>query len=398
MVELTLHDGLEVGVPVLAADLGHDREVDLAADGELIEVVAVQNDRVILDLAGVAGVAEFAAVDAGTVGLDLHVALADDLAVEGVAVGEGLIHLGDLDLDAAGLETRLDPVLGVLIDDEALGNAPHVVGVVGDDGEAHLNGAGAAGDGDVGHRGVGVDEGEDALEGVLVEAVIVAELDVAEDAAGAADEADDVAHGPDVRAHGDDAHVEVHVEAGFHELVDDAADQEHEDAARLIALDGLNGLLHAGGGADHDREAGDVAGDEGNAQGTHLGVGEVAVVDGALIGVLAAGILAGLDDLGGDGGADAGGEDVLGLVVARHHRAHSGEGGLQLAQGGDLDAEVRVETRQIVGGVGQLHGCVFTQLGNHGVDVGFRLEIHLVGASEYSVKQSHISIPFRYSI
>ena len=150
--------------------------------------------------------------------------------------------------------------------------------VVGDDREAHLDGAGAAGHGDVIDGLVGVDEGVDAVEGVLMEAVPVTGLDVAEDHGGADDQADDMADGPDVLAHGNHTDGEAHGHALLHGLLDDAADQEDEDTAGLIALDGLHSLFRRGSGADHDDEAGDIAGDQGHAQFTDFGVDEVAVV------------------------------------------------------------------------------------------------------------------------
>src|SRR5699024_1461564 len=104
--------------------------------------------------------------------------------------------------------------------------------------------------------------------------------------------------------------------------------------------DGLHSLFRGGGGADHDHEAGDVAGDQGHAQFTDLGVGEVAVVMGALIGGGRAGVLAGLDHLGGDGGAHAGGVDGVGAGRPAHHGLAVLTGGLDVAHGGDLLADV----------------------------------------------------------
>ena len=125
---------------------------------------------------------------------------------------------------------------------------------------------------------IGVDERVDAVEGVLVEAVAVAGLDVAEDHGRADDEGDDVADGPDLLADGDDTDGEAHGKACLDSLLDDAADQEDEDTAGLIALDGLNRFFGGGSRPDHDDEAGDIAGDQRNAQLTDFRVGEVAVI------------------------------------------------------------------------------------------------------------------------
>ena len=264
--------------------------------------------------------------------------------------------------------------------------------VIGDDREAHLDGAGAAGHDDVCHRRIGVDEREDALEGVVVERLGVAGLGRAEDEGRAAHQGDDVANGPDVGADGHGANVEAGGHAQGVDLVDDAADHEYEDTAGLVALDGLQSFLSGGGGADHDHEAGDVAGDQRNAQLAHLGVGEVAVVLGALIGGGGAGILAGLDDLGRHGGGHAGIEDGLGAVLAGHHLADLGQSRLQLAQGGDLDAQVGIDAGQEVSRVGHRHRRVFAQLGDDSVQLLFGLEVHFIGTTEYSLKQSHVCL------
>ena len=84
--------------------------------------------------------------------------------------------------------------------------------------------------------------------------------------------------------------------------------------------------------------------------------------------------------------ANAGGEDVLGLILTGHHGLHVGQGVAQLAQGGDLLAQIGVNAGQVVGRVRHLHGSGLAQLGNDGVDLCLRLGKHLVGASEYSVK------------
>ena len=112
----------------------------------------------------------------------------------------------------------------------------------------------------------------------------------------------------------------------------------------------------------------------------------MAVVRGALIGGGGAGILAGLDHLGGDGGADAGGEDGVGPGLPEHHGLDVGEGSLELPDGGDLLADVGIDTGQIVSGAGHGEGSVSAQLGDKLVDVGLGLGEHLVRAAEYAFK------------
>ena len=73
----------------------------------------------------------------------------------------------------------------------------------------------------------------------------------------------------------------------------------------------LDRFLGGGSRADHDDEAGDIAGNKRNAEFTDFRIGEVAVIVRALIRGLGLDIFAGLDHLSGDGGADAGLEDEL---------------------------------------------------------------------------------------
>ena len=223
-----------------------------------------------------------------------------------------------------------------------------------------------------------------------MEGVRVAGLGGAEDHRRAGDQRDDVADGPDVRADRHAAHAETGAHAGGVHLIDDAADHEDEDTAGLIALDGLHGLFNARRGADHDDEAGDVAGDQRNAQLTHFRVGEVAVILRSLVGGGGAGVFAGFDHFRAARGGDAGIEDGLGAILAAHHGAQLAQRFLQLAQLGDLLAQIGVDAGQEVSGVGHGHRGVLAQFGDGGVQLGFRFEVHLIGATEYSIKQSHL--------
>ena len=189
-------------------------------------------------------------------------------------------------MSRASREVALNLVF--LLDDQALGHAEHVVllRVVGDNGEAQLDGAGAAGHGHVVHRGVGVDKGEHAVHGVAPHGLVVAGLGAAEDDGGAEGHADHVGHAAQVAAQGHAADVEAQLHALLDALVDDAAHQGDKDTLGLVLLHQLHALLSGGGGADDHSHAGDVPGDQGHAQLTDLGVGEVAH-DRLLIGAAA---------------------------------------------------------------------------------------------------------------
>ena len=119
------------------------------------------------------------------------------------------------------------------------------------------------------------------------------------------------------------------------------------------------------------------------------------MVDGALIGGLAAGVLAGLDDLGGNGGGHAGGEDGGGAVFPGEHGLDIGQDGLELPEIGDLFAQIGIDTGQIVGRGGQVERRGLSQLGDDGVDLRLRLGEHLVRTAEYTFKKCHMFHPFR---
>ena len=397
-VDLTLEDRLKVGLHGLACDLDGVAHGDLGADRDLVDFGAFDHDLVILDLGGVLRGDKLEAVLAGAVDLDLHIALADDLALKCGGEGDGDIDLRDLQLDAAGLNGGVDPVLGVIIDDEGLRNGPHIVVVVGDDREAQLDGAGAAGDSDVIDGLIGVDECVDAVEGVLVEALDVARLDGAEDHGCAHDQRNDMADGPDLFADGNDTDGEAHGKTGFHSLLDDAADQEDENAAGLVALDRLDRFLGGGSRPDHDDEAGDIAGDKGNAQLTDLCVGEMAVIVRALVRGLGLDIFAGFDHFSGDGGADAGLEDGVGARLTQHHGLDVGQSILQLAGRGDLLADVGIDAGAEIRGGGKRQRSVAADFSHDLVHFFLGLGEHLVRAVEDAVKQClHCGfIPFRF--
>ena len=100
----------------------------------------------ILDFQSFPGLNQLEAVHTGAVHFHLHIAAADDLAFESGGEGHGDIDLGDLQLDVAGLQRGGIPLLGVQLLDQGLGNPEHILGLVGDNGEAQADGTGTVGD------------------------------------------------------------------------------------------------------------------------------------------------------------------------------------------------------------------------------------------------------------
>ena len=195
-------------------------------------------------------------------------------------------------------------------------------------------------------------------------------------------------HAAQVTAQSHAADVEAQLHALLDALVNDTAHQGDKDTLGLVLLHQLHALLSGGGSADDDSHAGDVPGNQRHAQLTDLGVGEVAH-DGLLVGAAAVGgPLHQLDHLGGQGGSDAGGENILGAVVAGHEILDGGlQGLLGLAHGGHLPAGHGVEAGQAGGGIAKGSGGFGPQFGQglvHGLD---RKSVHFVVAGENSLEQ-----------
>ena len=342
-------------------------------------------DLVVLNLGGFLGGDQLEAVHPGAVNFYLHVALTDDLTLEGGGEGDGDVDLGDLDLDVPGLQGGSVELAHVFLDDEALGDAIDVLGLVGDDGEAQGNGAGAAGHDHVVQRLESVDEGGHALHGVLHQVAGVAGGDVAEDQGGAEGHGDHVNHRGHIMSQRHHADVVAGLVALLLELIDDAAHQGHQDALALVALDQFHGLVSAGSGAQDDCHAGDVAGDQGNAQIPDKGVRHMAVA-GSLVGSGAVYVLQDLDELGAQGGGNAGHKGVVQPGSPGHEGLHHAQGGLQLAQGAHLHTGDGIVAGKGIGSVGEGHSLAFAILGNGAVDGGFGEAIYSVVAAEHSFK------------
>jgi len=384
-VELPLHDGLEVGLHVLAGDFHGVRQGDLGAHGDLVQLGAFHGDLVILNLGGFLGGNQLEAIHPGAVHFHLHVALADDLTLEGRGEGDGNVNLGDLDLDVPGLQGGGVELAHVFLDNEALGNPEDVLRLVGDDGEAQGNGAGAASHDHIVQRLEGVDKGRHTLHGVLHQVAGVAGGDVAEDQSSAESHGDHMDHRGHVTPERHHTDVVAGLIALFLKLVDDAAHQGHQDALALVALHQFHSLVSGGSGAQDDRHAGNVAGNQGHTQVPDEGVGHMAVA-GSLVGRSAVQILQNLNELSAQGSGHAGHKGVVQPGGPGHEGLHHAQSGLQLAQGAHLHAGDGIVAGQGIGGVGEGHSLAFAILGNGAVDGGFSEAVYSVVAAEHSFK------------
>ena len=227
-VDLALDDGLEIGLHLRARDLDERAQsvVLLAA----VHIVAEDGDLVVLDLGRIAHEHELGrGVLAGPV-FGVHVGLADDLALKGGRKGDGDGQLLRLDLDVAQLEGVLDGQAVIQHGFQRAGDLILAEVDVDDDREAQGDGACARGDDDIVDRAERIDERRDALLRVLQQAGQVAGLDIAEDQGRADGDGDGVDDGGDVMAERHDAQLEAHLHAALGALVENAADEEGQDA------------------------------------------------------------------------------------------------------------------------------------------------------------------------
>ena len=384
-VELPLHNGLEVGLHGLTGHVHGVGHGDLGAHGDLVDFRSDDGDLVVLDLGGFLGVHQLEAVHTGAVNLHLHIGTADDLALESGSEGNRDIDIGDLDLDVPGLQRGGVELLNIGLHDQALGNTEDVLLLVGDDGEAQSNGAGAAGNDHIVQRSEGVDESGHTLHGVLHQTGSVTGLDVAEDQSGTDGHGDNMDDGGDILAQGDDADVVAGLVLLLLELIDDAAHQSDQHALALIALDQSNGLVSGRSGAQDNGNTGDVAGNQGNTQRTDNGIGQMAVA-GSLVGSVIADVLQNLDEFCAQSGGNAGHEGIVQAVVAGHQALDNAQGFLQLTQGLDLDASDAVVAGQGICGAGEGHGLALTVLCDGIVDSCLGQAVDSVVAAENSFK------------
>ena len=387
-VHLTLHDGLEVGLHGLAGDFHGVAQGDLGADGDLVNLGAVHNDLVVFHLGSVPGLHQLEAVHTGAVHFHLHVAAADDLALESGGEGHGDVDVGDLQLDVASLQRGGVPLGSIQLLDQGLGNTEHVLGLVGDNGEAKADSAGAVGDDLIGQGLVSVDKRLDAVHGVLGQRGEVAGGHVTEDQRGTDGHGDNVDNGLHFVAQRHHADVLAQLHAGVEAVLDGVAGEGDQNTLCLIGL----GQSHSLGGvfraADDNGNAGDVAGDQRHAQITDEGVGQVAHFRLG-IRLRAVQVLQRFQKLGAQSGCNAAFKGVVEAVVAGHLGLDGVHGGLHLTQSGDLHAGDAVVTGQAVSGAGERYRLAFAVSSDGLINGGYSTGVVVVVAAKNSFKKCH---------
>ena len=185
VVDLALQDRFEIALHLAAGHFDPDRQRHRGAGLDGVDIGADDFDLAIVDLVEIDRGDELEARRDVAAELDMHVALADALALERRAIGNRDRNLVDLDLAAADLERPFDHRLvgdvgnHVLVGADAGRQDLRDVGV-GDDREAVVDRAGGRRVFFVIDFAKGQDEGEDAILVVLQVGLEIAGLDTAE--------------------------------------------------------------------------------------------------------------------------------------------------------------------------------------------------------------------------
>ena len=182
-------------------------------------------------------------------------------------------------------------------------------------------------------------------------------------------------------AQGHNTELEAHADALVRALLDDVAHQEGQDALGLVVLDDLGDSSRILGLAQDNGHAGDIAGDQGNAQGADDGIGHEADAGVGLIGIAALNILEAFDNFRADGGGQSGVQRLAQVLLVGDEALQHTDAGGQIAQGLDLDAGCGIDRGEEVGRVREGHGLVCSVLGNGVVDRLFGQTGNRIGAT-----------------
>ena len=181
------------------------------------------------------------------------------------------------------------------------------------------------------------------------------------------------------------AELEAQLHAALGRLLDHVAHQEGQQTLGLIVLDHGDRRRGIVGLAQHHGHAGDVAGDQRNAQRADDRIGHEADAAVVFIGVCAFHIFQTLEDLRAHGGGQTGVQRVAQLGLVGDQALEHADAGGQIAQLGHLHARGRVDRREEVRRIREGGLRVRAVLFNGRVDGIFRQSRHCVGACENQI-------------
>ena len=328
-MEFTLKYRLEIALHGFSGYLYDIGNALLASLRHLIDVRTDQLNLVILYLSSVLGQYQLEAVHTGAVELYLHIAAADDLALECGSESNRNVDLCDFQLDIACLKGGSVELAYVLLYDQALRYAEGLL--VCDYREAKSNSTCAAGYDYVIQRSKCVYECRYTLHGVLHQSGCIARLDVSEDQSRADCYGNCVNHSCHVFSKRDYTYIRAHLQALLHTLVDDAAHQSYQDALSLIGFYKLHAFLSSGSRTQDYSYARDIAGYQRHAQLTDRCVRKMSGF-GSRVGSCSVHVFQDLNELCAQSSRDTAHKRVVQSLLSCHQALHNPESFLQFSK------------------------------------------------------------------
>ena len=324
----------------------------------------------------------------------LHIAPADNLALEGGSERHRNRKLGYFDLDAPQLQRLLH---GIRVIRHRLQSARNLILSqvdVYNYRESKSDGSCSCGYHYLVDRAEGVDEGGNSLLCISQQSRQIARRQVAEDQR----RADSHRHHMDDRGHvmaqRDDTKVKAHLYAALRALLDYVAYHKGHDALALVILHDVYHILRILRLAQHNRHARDIAGNQRHAQGTDHRVRNEA--DSAVIRVRirVVHILQSLQDLSAHRCGKAGVQGLSQILLVANQALQHAHTGREIAQLRHLHARGRIDGRQEVSGVRHRYLLVLSILRDGVIHSTLRESRHRVRALVNQISQhAHNQIP-----
>ena len=165
-------------------------------------------------------------------------------------------------------------------------------------------------------------------------------------------------------AQGDHPELQAHLDAALGTLLNAVAHHEGHNALGLVILDNLDHLGGVIGLAQHNSNTGNIAGNQGHAQGTDDGIGNEADAGLVLVGVAALHILEAFNDLGAHGSGKTGVQGLAQILLIGDQALEHAHAGRQITQGLNLNTGSRVNRGEEIGGIGECDFLICAVLGN----------------------------------
>ena len=385
VMELTLEYRLKVSLHALSGNLYHVADAMLAAYLELVEVRSDYFDLVILNLRRILCLNQLEAVHTGTVELYLHIAAADNLALECGCEGNRDIDLGNLNLNISCFNRSSVELGYVLLNDQALRYTEDVLGLVGNYRETKSDCACTASYDNIIQRLERIYERRYTVHGVLHQRACVARCYVTEDQSCTKRYRYNVDYCGYVLTKRYDTYGVAHVQACLYALIDNAAYQSNQTALCLIALNQLYCFFCRRSASQDNSYARDIAGYKGYTQLTDDSVCQMSVA-GLLVRLCAVHVLQYLDELCAQSCCNTAHECVVQSLLSGHQSFYNSQSCLQFFQVGNLASCYGIVAGKAVCSVREGYCRIFSVLCDCAVDSSLGQSVNCVVAAEYSIK------------